>query len=65
MFDAKNCPFLPQETQFTAFLSRMTQKSQHTHFEDKILGQVSFGGFPTTCASLSPRKSVQNQIFAL
>ena len=52
MFDAKKCPFLPQETLFTAFLSRMSRKSQHTRFEDKILGQVSFGGFPATCASL-------------
>ena len=41
MFDAKNCPFLAQETQFTAFLSRMLRESQHTRFEDQILGQVS------------------------
>ena len=41
--------FLPQETQFTAFLSR---KPEDTHFEDKILDQVSFGEFDTTCASL-------------
>ena len=30
----------------------MSRKSQHMRFEDKILGQVSFGGFPATCASL-------------
>ena len=41
MFGAKNCPFLPQETLFTAFLLRMSRESQHTHFEDQILGQVS------------------------
>ena len=28
MFDAKNCHFLPQETQFTAFLLQMTRESQ-------------------------------------
>ena len=41
MFGAKNCPFLPQETQFTAFLSQMSRESQHTRFEDQILHQVS------------------------
>ena len=52
MFDAKNCPFLPQETQFTAFLSQMSRESQHMHFEDQILGQVSLWGRPASCASL-------------
>ena len=52
MFDAKNCPFLPQETQFTAFLSRMSREYQHTRFEDQILGQVSLWGRPASCASL-------------
>ena len=36
--------FLPQETLFTAFLSRMARESQHTHFEDQILGQVGLWG---------------------
>ena len=52
MFDAKNCPFLPQETPFTAFLSQMLRESQHTRFEDQILGQVSLRGRPASCASL-------------
>ena len=30
----------------------MSRNSQHTRFEDNILGQVSFGGFPAACASL-------------
>ena len=51
--DAKTTLFLTQETSCTAFLSPMSQKSQHTRFEDKIPGQVSFGGFPATCASLT------------
>ena len=38
MFDTKKCPFLPQETPFTVFLSRMWRESQHTRFEDQILG---------------------------
>ena len=40
MFDAKNCPFLPKETLFMSFLLQMMRESQHTHFEDQILGQV-------------------------
>ena len=56
MFDAKNCPFLPQETQFTAFLSRMSQESQHTRFEDQILGQVSLWGRPACSARLHINK---------
>ena len=52
MFDAKKCPFLHQETPFTAFLSRMSRESQHTRFEDQILGQVSLWGPPASCASL-------------
>ena len=50
--NAKNSPFLYQETPFTTFLSQMSRKSQHTRFEDKVLGQVRFGGSPLTCASL-------------
>ena len=42
-----------KETLFTAFLSQMSQKLQYMRFEDTILGQVSFGGFPATCASLN------------
>ena len=42
-----------KETLFMAFLSRMSQKLQYMGFEDKNLGQVSFGGFPATCASLN------------
>ena len=52
MFGAKNCPFLLQETAFTAFLSRMSRESQHSRFEDQILGQVSLWGRPASCASL-------------
>ena len=52
MFDAKNCLFMPQETLFTAFLSRMSRESHHTRFEDQILGKVSFWGRPASCASL-------------
>ena len=55
MFDAKNCPFLPQDTSFTAFLSQMLRKTQYTRFEDKILGQVSLGGLPATSATLATR----------
>ena len=41
MFDAKNCPFMPQETLFTAFLSQMSRKTQHTRFKDKILRKIA------------------------
>ena len=34
------------------FLSRMSRESQHTRFEDQILGQVSLWGRPASCASL-------------
>ena len=40
MSDVKNCPFLPQETRFTAFLSRMSRESQHTRFEDQIIPDI-------------------------
>ena len=33
-------------------LSFLRLESQHLHFEDKILDQVRFEGFPGTCASL-------------
>ena len=48
-----------KETLFTAFLSQMSQKLQYMRFEDTILGQVSFGGFPATCASLLTRQMVK------
>ena len=35
-----------EETPFTAFLSRMSRESQHTRFEDQILGQISLWGRP-------------------
>ena len=57
MFDAKKCNFLPQETLFTAVLSQMLWESQHTPFEDQILGQVSLWGRPASCASLHHIKS--------
>ena len=41
-----------EKTPFTAFLSRMSQESQHTRFEDQILGQISLWGRPASCASL-------------
>ena len=41
-----------EETPFTAFLLRMLRKSQHTCFEDQILGQISLWGRPASCASL-------------
>ena len=44
--------FLLPKTWFTAFSSRMSRESQHTHFEDKIQEQVRLWGFPPTCASL-------------
>ena len=46
MFDAKKWPFLPQETLFTAFLSRMLRESQHTRFEDQIKVELACGDAP-------------------
>ena len=60
--NAKNCPFLPQETLFTAFLSRMSRESQHTRFEDQILGQVSLWGRPASCASLAVSLPILTQM---
>ena len=51
--DIKISHFLSQNIAICHLLLRMSQKSQHTRFEDKIPGQVSFGGFPATCASLT------------
>jgi hypothetical protein len=41
-------PFRIQETHFSKILTWLSQECQHTHFEDRILDQVSFGGFTTT-----------------
>ena len=55
-------PQLSKKTWFTAFQSQMSRKSQHTHFEDKIQDQVSFWGFPATCAMLlGPTTTLQTK----
>ena len=56
-FMLQKCPktmFLLTTTWFRAFKSQMSQKSQHTHYVDKMQDQVSFWGFPATCAILLP-----------
>ena len=54
--NAKKAFFLPEETQFTAFLSRMLRKSQNTLFENKTLDQIRL------CKSCQPAYSISDGI---